>query len=261
MPLVAKEQSARQKAETDVRTIHKGIDGLRAELDETVKERANHDRNTKKLQTELDANSKLSKANIETRSLEEKLKKTEAEAKAAADKARQGGGKVSPEEIKRAQQEIEQVRDEIEKERTQRTALEKKARELATEIDDIREAIEDDPFLNKDSFAPTAPSKTSSPMLLSLKRLTRRGRISPRLSQRNETQKRLRNFRITKTTEAEARDKFEQLKNQLEKDLAEVRRNLEAKNVIAPTPNDPPKPIPTSTNLNGAQLLLKAIPN
>jgi len=60
----------------------------------------------------------LSKANIETKSLEEKLKKTEAEAKAAADKARQGGGKVSPEEIKRAQQEIEQVRDEIEKERT-----------------------------------------------------------------------------------------------------------------------------------------------
>jgi len=189
MPLVAKEQSARQKAETDVRTIHKGIDGLRAELDETVKERANHDRNTKKLQTELDANSKLSKANIETKSLEEKLKKTEAEAKAAADKARQGGGKVSPEEIKRAQQEIEHVRDEIEKERTQRTALEKKARELATEIDDIREAIEDDPFLNKDSFAPTAPSKTSSPMLLSLKRLTRRGRISPRLSQRNENKK------------------------------------------------------------------------
>jgi len=117
MPLVAKEQSARQKAETDVRTIHKGIDGLRAELDETVKERANHDRNTKKLQTELDANSKLSKANIETKSLEEKLKKTEAEAKAAADKARQGGGKVSPEEIKRAQQEIEHVRDEIEKEK------------------------------------------------------------------------------------------------------------------------------------------------
>jgi len=62
-----------KKAETDVRNLHKDIDGLRGELDNIVKERANNDRSTKKLQADLDeANAKLGKSNKATKGLEEK---------------------------------------------------------------------------------------------------------------------------------------------------------------------------------------------